>query len=236
MRGRSDRASRREWRVESREWGARAACIPLMWLLLAPVPKATTYETVAVSLPDGSLVLAQLADTQEKRALGLMHRKTLPADQGMLFVFDFSDTHGFWMKNCQIPLDIVWLNGRKQIVHMERNLPPCKTDDCPTYTPAQPALYAVELQAGTIDREQLALGQAARADAAFLADDPLPGHAGPIFGYLVQRVADRARVAAAADDRRDIAVARDHTVGYLLAGSVDALIEGIVRLLVHGPL
>ncbi|MEW6364243.1 MAG: DUF192 domain-containing protein [Acidobacteriota bacterium] len=145
--------------MESRECAGRAACVPLMWALLAPVPAATTYTTVAVSLPDGSLILAQLADTPEKRAFGLMYRKTLPADQGMLFVFEASDTHGFWMKNCEIPLDIVWLNGRKQIVHLERNLPPCKTVDCPTYSPAQAALYAVELEAGTIDRKKLALGQ-----------------------------------------------------------------------------
>src|SRR5690349_12622780 len=77
------------------------------------------------------------------------------------------------------------------------------------------AIARVELHA--LCFKQLALGQTARADPAILADDPLPGHTCATLGDLIQRIANRARIAAAADDRRDIAVARDPAVRDLLA-------------------
>lgn len=125
----------------------------------SPPAAAFTYDVVAVSLPDASIVQAQVADTPEKARVGLMFRKSLDANQAMLFPFETADFHSFWMKNCEIPLDIVWLNDHKQIVHLGRNLPPCRSGDCPTYTPSQKARYVIELQAGTIDRRKLALGQ-----------------------------------------------------------------------------
>lgn len=117
------------------------------------------YDTTAVSLADGAIITAQLADTPEKRQLGLMYRKSLDAGSGMLFIFEESGFHSFWMKNCEIPLDIVWMNERKQIVDIEQSVPPCKTPECPSYTPAQKARYVIELQAGTAERKKLAVGQ-----------------------------------------------------------------------------
>ncbi len=118
-----------------------------------------TYEVMPVSLPDASIIRAQVADTPEKSALGLMFRKSLPADQGMIFVFKEAGFHSFWMKNCEIPLDMIWINDRKQVVHLERSAPPCKEDPCPSYVPAQKGRYVLELQAGTIERKKIALGQ-----------------------------------------------------------------------------
>ena len=95
-----------------------------------------------------------------------MYRKSLPADQGMLFLMEVSSISPFWMKNCEIPLDIIWLNERKQIVHLEKNLPPCRSKECPSYSPGTNALYVLELQAGMIEHRKLAIGQTILFDLA----------------------------------------------------------------------
>src|ERR1051325_9578722 len=85
---------------------------------------------------------------------------------------------------------------------------------------------AARVERHALGLEQLALEQATRADAALLRHDPLPGHrVDALRRYLAQRVADGARVAAPADDRRDIAVGRDHPRRHLLDRLVDARVE-----------
>ncbi|KKW21541.1 MAG: hypothetical protein A2W52_03260 [Candidatus Taylorbacteria bacterium RIFCSPHIGHO2_02_49_25] len=59
---------------------------------------------------NGHTISAELADTAEERALGLGKRKFLAEDEGMLFVFERSDTYGIWMKDMRFSIDIVWLS------------------------------------------------------------------------------------------------------------------------------
>jgi uncharacterized membrane protein (UPF0127 family) len=115
--------------------------------------------TTVVELPSGSKITAEVADTVPKRMLGLMFRDSLPLTHGMLFIFESQDYHGIWMKNCRIPLDILWLNKDRQIIHMEENVPPCLDDPCPIYQPLQKALYVLELSAGFIAKEKIKLGE-----------------------------------------------------------------------------
>lgn len=107
--------------------------------------------TTAVTLPDGAAVEAELAVTPEEQSRGLMFRASLPDDKGMLFVGSEPRQRGFWMYQCLIPLDIVWLDGNRRIVEIERNVPPCKEIDasrCPTYGGAVDSVYVLELAAG----------------------------------------------------------------------------------------
>src|SRR3989338_5042145 len=60
-------------------------------------------------------IKAELADTPEKRALGLSGRETLGNDEGMLFVFDEPNTRQFWMKNMNFALDIIWIDENKKV-------------------------------------------------------------------------------------------------------------------------
>jgi len=101
-----------------------------------------------IVLPDGRTVTAELAVTDAERARGLMFREKLLPDQGMLFVFEEEDFHSFWMKNTLIPLDILWLDGNRRIVHIEANVPPCAADPCPSYGPRRPGSFVLELKAG----------------------------------------------------------------------------------------
>jgi uncharacterized membrane protein (UPF0127 family) len=114
-----------------------------------------TQKFVRIYFPDGDSVTAELAITPEERAQGLMFRKNIEFDQGMLFIFDKEDFYSFWMKNMLIPLDLIWLDGEKRIVHIERCLPPCEEEPCPSYPPKVPALYVLELKAGSAEQRGL---------------------------------------------------------------------------------
>jgi uncharacterized membrane protein (UPF0127 family) len=76
----------------------------------------------------------------------------------MLFVFDEIDHHSFWMKNTKIPLDIIWMNERKEIVYWV-TADPCKKDPCDFYAPLQKAKYVLELNEGFVKKHGLQLGQ-----------------------------------------------------------------------------
>jgi uncharacterized membrane protein (UPF0127 family) len=119
---------------------------------------------VPVTMPDGSTIMAELADTTEKRARGLMFRDTLPRDRGMLFTFAEPGHWTFWMKNTRLTLDIIWLDRQKQVVHVERNVPGCgRTDEgCPQYQPNDEALYALEIAGGMAEQLKLRRGMKLR--------------------------------------------------------------------------
>jgi len=112
---------------------------------------------IKIYLPNGKSVTAELAATDEERQRGLMFREKLLPDQGMLFVFEEEGLYSFWMKNTLISLDMLWINKDRMIVHIARNVPPCKEDPCPSYSPERPGLYVLELGAGAADRLGLKL-------------------------------------------------------------------------------
>ncbi|HPB69188.1 MAG TPA: DUF192 domain-containing protein [Candidatus Omnitrophota bacterium] len=108
----------------------------------------------------GACYDVELALTPETRQRGLQRRVQMPADHGMLFVFPKSSAYGFWMKETLIPLDMIWMDHNRRIVHIEEHVPPCETtaQDCPVYTPPKPALYVLELNAGQAAEKRLKIG------------------------------------------------------------------------------
>lgn len=88
----------------------------------------------------------EIANTSQKREHGLCCRESVPADQGMLFVYNSPGDHRFWMKDTKIPLDMFWIDSGKQIVHIEENVRP---DSYPgAYGTNIPAQYILETNAG----------------------------------------------------------------------------------------
>jgi hypothetical protein len=115
-------------------------------------------DVIPLTLPSGRVLQAEVMVKDEDRAMGLMFRPSLPADRGLLFVFEDLDFHGIWMKNCRFPIDIVWLDEERRVVHLAEAVPPCKADPCPVYQPMKKAAYVVEINAGQARREKATLG------------------------------------------------------------------------------
>lgn len=113
---------------------------------------------IPLRLPSGKVLQSEVMVKDEDRAMGLMFRPSLAPDRGMLFVFAQPDFHGIWMKNCRFPIDIVWLDEDKKVVHVTPKVPPCTADPCPSYQPMRKAAYVVEMNAGAAKREKVALG------------------------------------------------------------------------------
>jgi uncharacterized membrane protein (UPF0127 family) len=113
---------------------------------------------IPLKLPSGKTFQVELMVRDEDRAMGLMFRSSLPQDRGLLFVFDRTDFYGFWMKNCRFPIDMIWLDEEKRVVHLAEAVPPCRTDPCPVYEPLRRARYVIELNAGQARREKAVVG------------------------------------------------------------------------------
>jgi uncharacterized membrane protein (UPF0127 family) len=93
----------------------------------------------------------EIADDDAERARGLMFRDEMAADHGMLFVHDGEEPLSYWMKNTHIPLDIIYFNHERRLVSVA-HAPPCSLgDQCPPFPSDGPALYVLELNAGTTE-------------------------------------------------------------------------------------
>ncbi len=88
----------------------------------------------------------------------------------MIFVFDDDGRHSFWMKDCRIALDIVWLDANGLVVWIEGNRPPCPASgECPSIVPPATSRFVVEFAAGTAAAESLKPGD----PVVVLSDPPL---------------------------------------------------------------
>lgn len=106
-------------------------------------------------------VLAELADTPEKRNLGLSGRNSLGANEGMLFVFDKKDTRpSFWMEGMLISIDIIWIDDGK-VSQLDLNVPPPEPDtpsnELPLYKPSVGIDYVLEVNAGFVKDKGIAV-------------------------------------------------------------------------------
>ncbi|MBF0522710.1 MAG: DUF192 domain-containing protein [Candidatus Omnitrophica bacterium] len=104
----------------------------------------------------------EVMTTNEELMRGLMFRKSLDPDAGMLFVFPQSLPYHFWMKNTLIALDMIWLDESYKIVYIASNVPPCIKDPCPSYAPESSARYVLELNAGACQKFGISVGEMAK--------------------------------------------------------------------------
>jgi uncharacterized membrane protein (UPF0127 family) len=104
----------------------------------------------------GQRYTVEVAADDAARSRGLMFRDSLPADAGMLFIYERSEPQAFWMKNTRIPLDILYFDEALRLVSQQRNVPPCSAGDrCPSYPSGAPARYVLEINAGQAERLRL---------------------------------------------------------------------------------
>lgn len=115
-------------------------------------------EKPKIIFPDGFVVEVRLAISDREKMMGLMFVEMLPENEGMLFVNKEDSQNPFWMKNCFIPLDIIWLDKDFTVVDISKNLPACYEDPCPNYYPEMPYRYALEVNGGIADLHNLRKG------------------------------------------------------------------------------
>lgn len=99
----------------------------------------------------------EIADNQIERAQGLMFRKELEENSGMLFLFESSGKHSFWMKNTLIPLDMIWIDENLEIVFIFENAQPCE-ETCDSITPDKNAKYVLEINSGLVEKYNFKIG------------------------------------------------------------------------------
>jgi len=110
-------------------------------------PRTVAYRLEPAAGPATTVRLEVAADPAA-RARGLMRRTRVPEGTGMVFLYPADVTEAFWMKNTLVPLSIAFVAADGRVVGVAE-MTPCRTDPCPTYAPAGPYRYAVELAAGS---------------------------------------------------------------------------------------
>jgi uncharacterized protein len=106
-----------------------------------------------------------VADTDEERARGLMGVTSMPADQGMAFLFDGPSVASFWMKDTPIPLSVAFVDADGRIVTI-RDMRPCTADPCVFYSSTDPFVVAVETNEGWFADNGIRVGDSARLSGA----------------------------------------------------------------------
>jgi len=114
-------------------------------------------NTPALELAAGiHRIEAEVVNTMDTRMRGLMGRRAMPQQRGMLFVFDAEARHCMWMKNTLLPLSVAFLDDQGHIVNVEEMVPQTEDNHCA----AQPVRYALEMNAGWFRSRRLGAGTA----------------------------------------------------------------------------
>ncbi len=116
------------------------------------------HPNTATLKSDGVYFALQISSTPQEREIGLGKRVSLPSNQGMLFVFGAPAVQCFWMKDMHFPLDMVWVNTDKKVVHVMQNVSPATYPH--VFCPDVSAEYVIELNAGQATRAHIHAGEA----------------------------------------------------------------------------
>ena len=126
-------------------------------------PKTVVYKfskhgELSFQSKEGKFVTSmdlEFADNDAERAQGLMYRTEMKENQGMLFIFPSEARQSFYMKNTVIPLDMVFINSKLEIVTIHKSTKPY---DLNSYASTSPAQYVLETIAGYTDKFNIQVG------------------------------------------------------------------------------
>ncbi len=123
-------------------------------MLLPPHPVLLTVETAGGPVQFS----VEVADDQDERARGLMFRRDLPADRGMLFIFEATARQGFWMRNTPLPLDLIFVAEDGRAVAINSGVPFSEELIAPIYA----VRFVLELHEGTAKKSGIRIGDRLR--------------------------------------------------------------------------
>ncbi|HEY4118295.1 MAG TPA: DUF192 domain-containing protein, partial [Byssovorax sp.] len=106
-------------------------------------------------------VNVEVTENDHDRQRGLMFRRSMPEDHGMIFLFPTKEDHSFWMHNTCIPLDMLYIDDDGLVVGIEENTPTMSDD---TFSVGCSSKYVLELNAGWCRRHGVVAGQKVRFD------------------------------------------------------------------------
>jgi uncharacterized protein len=131
------------------------ACLPAFFVSPAWAQNSPQLGLPRVTLSAGMhLINAQVAATPEQRAIGLMHRREMPTNEGMLFIFEQASVQCFWMKNTLLPLTAAFVSDDGTIVNLADMQPQSLDSHCST----QPVRYVLEMHQGWFAKRGLQAG------------------------------------------------------------------------------
>lgn len=139
-------------------WTRRGLLAAALVAAAAPAPAPVMAQLVGFGTSPMTIETAdgrkhrftvELALTEAQQMQGLMYRRSLAPDHGMLFIYSADAPLAMWMKNTYIPLDMLFLRADGRIINIIENVPPLTLDTRPSNGPAR---AAVELAAGTVAR------------------------------------------------------------------------------------
>lgn len=113
-----------------------------------------------------TIIEAAVADTDLKRSEGLMDVRNMPADKGMIFLFDDEAPRSFWMANTPLPLDIIFADANREIIRIHQNAPAFTERN---FASGSPAKYVVEVNAGFTMRHDIREGM--KIDFSLMNDE-----------------------------------------------------------------
>lgn len=115
--------------------------------------------TIIVTFPSGTQIETEVADTPEKIFFGLAFREQLPHGGGMLYIYDKSDRHRIQTKGFTFPVDLIWADESRHVIHVVDHVVPCPKDPCPSYgPPPENARYVIVAGGGFVAEEHVTPG------------------------------------------------------------------------------
>jgi uncharacterized membrane protein (UPF0127 family) len=110
--------------------------------------------------PSGAEFRLEIAADARSQQLGYMFREHVGPRDGMLFLFEETARHSFWMKNCKVSLDIIFLDENLEVVEIAHDRPPCPEEgECPSAAPLRASRFVLEVAGGVAAAEGLRPGQ-----------------------------------------------------------------------------
>ncbi len=149
-----------------------------LWIFVSLMTLGQTAEARdhRVSLQiNGHAIRAEVARTPDERAQGLMNRRHMGKNDGMLFVFEQAQPVSMWMKNTLLPLSVAFIDEQGRIINIAEMLP----ETLDSHSSLAPAKYALEMNAGWFDQHGILAGKLVEGIDAALNKNPVTKPARP---------------------------------------------------------